>query len=534
MGPRATLLATALVIEVMAIAMWPAVYLMSATEHGPSPFGTMFIDRYSPLGWILAGAKSAVDWILPGALWSWERLVAFAFHMLTAAFLAYALAARRLMRAADADQERAASPGGYLPWILGPLAVFQLTLIFVPGTMTTDIYNYAIYGEMPVLYNANPFVHTPGEFPQSPLYYLIPLYWHDAASVYGPFWVSLSAGVASLTRSSALADELLVYRGIANLAHFLNAVLVWAIARRLHAERAGSATIAYAWNPLLLLEFALNGHNDVLMLTFALAAILMASYRRLTATALALGLSIATKYTSVLIAGPLLFAAARAMPGDLWAVFRRVVLAGLLMMTVVVSGYAIWFEGPDTFGPAWYWASGPRSNNFWPEPIIAAVAGWVAGLLRVSYDEGWNLTLAAFKLAAKLLLVVWIAVETLRVRRLEDALAAAARIALVFLLLVNTWIMPWYYTWPLAFCAALGWERLIVRICAGFTLTALYAMYQRQYSVMLVYEMTGLFLILPLILAAAPSTLRWLRAMRGHSTHDNPPSVTQTDTAPVR
>jgi Gpi18-like mannosyltransferase len=494
----------------------------------------MFVDRYGPLGWILTAIKGTVDWVLPGALWSWERLVAFTFHILTAGFLAYAIAARRLTAsAADSATNSAIPRREYLPWILVPLAVFQITLIFVPGTMTTDIYNYAIYGEMPVLYGANPFLHTPSEFPQSPLYYLIPLYWHEAASVYGPFWVSLSAGLASLTRNSALADELLAYRVIANIAHFGNAVLVWAIARRLNAERAGSATVAYAWNPLLLLEFALNGHNDVLMLTFALAAILVGTYRRLTATAIALGLSVATKYTSVLIAGPLLFAVARAAPGDLWAVLRRAVLAAAAMTAVVIGAYAIWFEGPETFGPAWYWMSGPRSNNFWPDPVIAAVAGWVAGGLHLSYDEGWNHTMAGFKLVAKVVLVVWVAVETLRVRNVQDALAASARIALVFLLLVNTWLMPWYYTWPLAFCAALGWERTIVRVCAGFTLTALYAMYQHQYGASLVHEMAGLFLILPLVLAAGPSAFRWLRAALGRPTHNDAPPVTRRDTAPV-
>ena len=44
--------------------------------------------------------------------------------------------------------------------------------MFFPATMTTDIYNYAIYGEMPVMYGANPFTHTPNQFPQNPLFYL--------------------------------------------------------------------------------------------------------------------------------------------------------------------------------------------------------------------------------------------------------------------------------------------------------------------------------------------------------------------------
>ncbi len=534
--PRVSLLLATLVIEGVALCLWPAVYLLSSSDAGPSKFSVMFIDRYPLLGGLVMVIKSVVDGVFPGALWTGDQLLLFTFHVLVVGFAAYALAAWRLTAAArrDADTADFASQSGVpLRWALLPLLLFQVTLIFVPGTMTTDIYNYAIYGEMPVLYGANPFIHTPGEFPQSPLYYLIPLYWHDAPSVYGPLWVSLSSGIAMLTRTSALADEILMYRVVANLAHFANAVLVWAIARRLNRERAASATVAYAWNPLLLLEFALNGHNDVLMLTFALAAILIGTYGRLKTAAAVLGLSVATKYTSLLITGPLFFAIARADAGSLPVVLRRVFVAGIVMLGVVVAGYAMWYDGPNTFGPAWYWMSGPRLNSFWPEPFIARVAGWVAGGLGTTYDEGWNLTLDVFKLLAKVVLVVWVAVESFRVRTLSGALAASARIALVFLLIVNTWLMPWYYTWPLAFCAALGWERRIVRMCAGFTLTALFVMYQRQYSYPVVPEIAGIFMVLPLLFAAAPSAFNWLRTTLSRE-QPEPAAIPRHDTATAR
>ncbi len=534
--PRVFLILAALVMEVVALCLWPAVYLLSSTDVGPSRLGFMFINRYPLVGGFVMALKSIVDWVFPGALWSGDQLMLFIFNVHVVGFAVYALAAWRLTtgrRHETTATDSKASPVVPLRWILLPLVAFQLTLIFVPGTMTTDIYNYAIYGEMPVLYGANPFIHTPSEFPQSPLYYLIPLYWHEAASVYGPLWVTLSAGIAMLTRESALADEILMYRVVANVAHFANAVLVWAIACRLNREHAASATLAYAWNPLLLLEFALNGHNDVLMLTFALAALLIGSYGRLKTAAAVLGLSVATKYTSLVIAGPLLFAVARRNHGELPAVLRRIVMAGMVMLAVVVAGYAMWYDGPNTFGPAWYWMSGPRLNSFWPEPIIARVAGWVAGGLGTEYDEGWNLTLNVFKLLAKLVLVVWIAVESFRVRTLSGALAGAARIALVFLLIVNTWLMPWYYTWPLTFCAALGWERGMVRMCAGFTLTALFVMYQRQYGYAVVPEIAGIFMVLPLLFAAAPGAYRWLRAVLGGE-QAKPAAAHYRDTAPAR
>src|SRR5439155_26916272 len=151
-------------------------------------------------------------------------------------------------------------------WVLIPLALFQITLFTLPAIMTTDIYPYTLYGEMPVVYGANPFIHTPAEFPQSTLHYLIPQYWQDAPSVYGPLWIAISSGVAALLHSRPLIDELLAYRLIANLAHVANTLLVWSIARRLMRPAGGpgpapessriggllgspaTAALAYGWN----------------------------------------------------------------------------------------------------------------------------------------------------------------------------------------------------------------------------------------------------------------------------------------------
>src|SRR5438270_643313 len=143
-------------------------------------------------------SSAGVDRVFPGALWTWEHVVAFLFQCAIVAFIAYAVVAWRLAGIRSVG----------LRWIIGPLLIFQLTLIFVPASMTTDIFNYALYGEMPVLYGVNPFIHTPSEFPQSPLFYLIPLYWHDAPSVYGPLWVAISTGVARVFLLHSLADEL--------------------------------------------------------------------------------------------------------------------------------------------------------------------------------------------------------------------------------------------------------------------------------------------------------------------------------------
>jgi len=515
--PRATVIVAALVIEGTYLALWPAVYF-SDSSAAPSRLGSVFLVRYPVLGDVLAALKAVVDQVFPGALWAWEHIVVFLFQCAILAFAAYAIAAWRLAR----HQYGTRALG--LWWILGPLLVFQVTLIFVPASMTTDIFNYALYGEMPVLYGANPFTHTPAEFPQNPLHYLIPLYWHDAPSVYGPLWVAISVGVATAFRSLSLADELLFYRLIANVAHVINAILIWRLARRLQTDAGPSAAIAYAWNPLLLVDFALNGHNDVLMLTLLLGAFLAATHRRVKTSAALLGLSIAAKYTTVLVAPLLLVASAvERRQGGPWAgwkealsaaAVRRLALGSAMIVAIPLALYAPWFDGIGTFGPVLRWMSGPVTNNYWPEPGLMSLAHTIAEMIGAPYDAAWDAALAVMKTAAKIALVVLIAFESWRVKSVRDALAGSARIFIFFLLFVTTWVMPWYYSWPLAISAALGWGSLIVRVCAGLTLTAMVAMYQRQLSHYVVTEGSW-FLVLPILLAVIPSVARhsWWRRL---------------------
>jgi len=507
--PRAVLAVGAILIEMALLWLWPAAFL-SDYQDSTSRIGQMFTDRYPLIGAVLHALKAVVDRLFPGALWTWEHLVSFIFEVLLVAFAAYALSAWRTHARGEINPW----------WIFGPLLAFEFTLVLLPASFTTDIFNYALYGEMPVFYAANPFIHTPGEFPQNPLFYMIPTYWHDAPSVYGPLWIDLSAGIAAAFRSVALADELLAYRLIANLAHGVNATLVWQIARRIRPAAAPAAALAYAWNPLLLLEFSMNGHNDVLMLTLLLGACLTAMERHWKLAALLLGLSIATKYTSALVALPLLVWTARQHASS-WRVQLRILTSGgLISLAVVCVLYAPWIQGWDTFGPVWYWMSGPRIQNFLPEPILTTIASWSAIAFHQEYDAAWNATFELFKALAKgalVLLVIW---ESWRSRTIEQTLRGCARIFLMFLLTVNTWVMPWYFSWPLAIVAPIGWGSRTVRICASITLTACVLLYQRQMHYAFVPEWGGFVLLIPLLLAPLPAVVRgarglWLRDWLG-------------------
>lgn len=518
--PRVALFGSALALELIALALWPTLYLLDSSA-APSAFGEMLRRRLPAIDFIAEVSKGAIDWLFPGALWSWEQLVTFFFHSLIVAFVAYAAAAWALVR------WEAAGEGSRSRWglrsLLAPLVIVQLTLLVTPATLTTDIFNYALYGDMPALFGANPFVRSPAEFPESALYYLIPLYWHDTPSVYGPLWIALSAGIASVFQSHPLIDELLAYRAVANVGHLANTVLIWLIATRLRPSTAPSAAFAYGFNPLALLEFSLNGHNDVLMLTFILSSVVFGLSRRPRLAAVALGCSIAAKYTTVLIAPLFLvwFAtldrkSGAALSTPLRAAMSRRGLGELgigagISGAVVIGWFLPWIQGLDTLGPVLYWVTGPRLQNYWPEPSLISLTAWTAGALGATYESVWDPLLWAFKQVARIVLVGWIGWELARVGTASGVLGGSVRVWLVFLILVNTWIMPWYYTWTLGLAAALGWQSILVRICAGLTLTAPLVMYGRQLGFAPVGEWAGITLALPLILVAATTGLGRLR-----------------------
>lgn len=528
--PRLAVLLAAVALELVALGLWPTLYLTDSAL-APSPLGEMVRRRLDWVGPVLMALKSGVDWIFPGVLWSWEALVTFFLHSVLFGFAVYAALAWRL---AQSSQTSGSIGWG---WVFAPLVVLQLTLMFTPATLTTDIYNYAIYGEMPVIYGANPFTHTPGEFPQSALHYLIPVYWHDAPSAYGPSWVVLSTVVASLLHSNLLIDELLVYRFIANASHLANTALIWAIAERLRVRSGPAAAVAYGWNPAALVEFAFNGHNDVLMLTPMLGAVLLTMSGRTRWAAVALGTSVAQKYTSVLVVPLFLVwaawikgprASARFLPDVLASrqLMVLVVLHGGIALAAFAAFYAPFLDGGwDTFRQVAYWITGPRIQNYWPEPFLMAVTAWISGPAQLEWNSVWEPVLAVYKNLARLGLIGAVVWEIWRARRPEDVLAGGTRLWLLFLLLLNTWIMPWYYLWPLALAAPLGWNSTLLRVTVGMTLTAVIVMYGKQLSFMPVGEWAGLALVLPIAMAGGPLLWRLLGGTRSSLPGEKRPLV---------
>ncbi len=149
-----------------------------------------------------------------------------------------------------------------------------LIYVFTPAMLSHDILAYIGYGRVFAIYHANPYFTPIAHFPHDP--FTASNFWANTVSLYGPIWIDI-CWLCSRFVVPTLAAYTLAFRLLALVFFLLNTWLVGRILQQMgRAPRTVTlGMLLYAWNPLILLESGLGGHNDVLMMSFVLLAVLL-------------------------------------------------------------------------------------------------------------------------------------------------------------------------------------------------------------------------------------------------------------------
>jgi len=303
--------------------------------------------------------------------------------------------------------------------VLAIAAAIQLVPLAGPLVISRDVYAYWAYGRLAAVHDANPYTVAPSEFAGDPGSRAMAKGWRTSKSVYGPVFSAASAGLAA-TGGRSPGNAALAYR-VAGAAGMLAVTALAAVV----APVPGFAAAFVGWNPLLAVDFAGGGHNDVWMMAFVLGALALATRRPRFAGA------------SFAVAGGLKWVALGILPLWLLSSERRRALRvafGFAAAAVVVGGIAFYF-----FGTAWITALGifAHRTSDWAVPSRLHQLGlprWLA-------------------------LVPLIALAPLLVR---SARAGKPRMALasMLLLVATPWLLPWYAAWAVPL-AAVEEDRLV-------------------------------------------------------------------------
>lgn len=324
--------------------------------------------------------------------------------------------------------------------------LFNLALLFGHPYLSIDFFNYVTYGYLGTLPGGNPYVQPASFVGHLPLGAQLAAFgWRPVHGVapYGPLWTWCGIVILRLTGNITVA--MFLFKGIVVAASLGSASLIWAILGRVRPADQLLGTLLYLWNPVVIVEFAAEGHNDALMILCVLAALLLTVRARPALALATLLLGVLAKYV------PLVLFPAQAIYQ--WSARRgrrdRVRLVSLLLLGLLVGvGMGVLFYRPLWVGTATF--QGVREQN-----ATRVSASSTAGILY------YVLTHSPFRAEAGLvtsvlldgIFAVWALLTGWRARDADNLLRACAGIALVYILVASPAYWPWYATLPVALLA---------------------------------------------------------------------------------
>jgi hypothetical protein len=288
-----------------------------------------------------------------------------------------------------------------------------------------------------------------------------------------------------------MANQAMAYRWLANALLVANLGLLWSVLGRLtpltSAQRT-TAIAALAWNPLVLFEFAANAHNDVLMVSFSLLALLLVGRQR-TASILSgvcFTAGALVKYLSGIgLVWVAVAAIARATsPHTPFNLQKLRLPIGMVAAcgTLVIIAALPWLELPDSLEPILAETATVGYVNSLPDSLALAVADSVVA------PTGPQQTRSVARAIERLVILAAFGLYLLwEVRRVwgdtspPSIARACARSCLVYVLMVSMSVQTWYFYLPVALALALGWRNSLARVTVGYSVLALPALYLSYY-----------------------------------------------------
>lgn len=404
---------------------------------------------------------------------------------------------------------------GALRQIVICTAAAGLILVFLPRLFSKDVLSYIMYGRAFGAYGLNPYTTDPVNVQFDFNFRLID--WHYAGSVYGPVWTLLCTALYKFLSplvSTHIWGYIVGFRLLALAFHLGNVVLIWRILGRIRLREQVAGTIFYAWNPLALIEFAGNTHNDVALIFFLLAAILASTYRRVVLTALFLALSVLTKFITLLIIPAYLLLLWRQLGGGRPAI-RAI---GLTALTGAVAFVVLWAPFAAALRHPLFLIGSSAASAY--DNSLLEVAYWGLRHLLGAFlppAQGSELANMFVKAVGRItFLVIWLYL-TWRTRDTQSWLDGAYWMLFAYLFLATPWFWPWYVSWLVALAPLTGGRRATAA-ALSFSGSALiiYILWGNQ----LPFDRASIYPVHNIVAFGIPLAALWLQLRRPGTRHE--------------
>lgn len=161
-----------------------------------------------------------------------------------------------------------------------------------PVMLSYDILNYIATSKVLFLYQENPYVIMPVEIAGDSLFSF--MHAANKVALYGPFWV-LITGLPYFLGFGNLLLTLFSFKLFIVIFYLGTTFLIWKMSKNI------IPVILFSFNPLILIETLVSGHNDIVMVLFALLSFFMLAKKKIFFAIIIFSLSILIKYATLLL-----------------------------------------------------------------------------------------------------------------------------------------------------------------------------------------------------------------------------------------
>lgn len=319
------------------------------------------------------------------------------------------------------------------------LSVFVIILLPLLPATSGDLYHYILQGKVLSHYGENPFTFSAGELKHDVFHLFVYPVNIGYPTVYGPVFVLLSS-VLTFLFGNFFIVSLYAFKAIFILLHLANVFLIYRIIQKIQPKLSGMAAVLYAWNPFIIFETAQNGHNDSVMIFFILLSVHLYVQKKYIWVMPALLLAAMSKYIALMLLPLFGVFLLRNKDRIKPAIYARSFVVGCLL---VVFTYAPFWQGVKTFEGFLSITKISHANT-----IMSAV---VSFFTKAHPDIFRNYLLIAFLSVYALLLV-----RTYQRPQLPELMKASLWAFFWYLAIASTWLMTWYFLWPLPFAFLSG------------------------------------------------------------------------------
>lgn len=326
-------------------------------------------------------------------------------------------------------------------------------LTLLPPVLSRDIFLYYQHGWIASVKGLNPYLTTAASFPNTPGIEMTGEFHSNISTPYSPLWTHFAAWIA-LASGGSLWVGTILFKLLAIGSFIACAFIARSVLRQINPQLSDLGFLFVIANPLLLIESASSGHNDIVAIAAVmLGFMLILKYpKQLWLGFLAIGVGVMLKASAL----PALAVAGLWVCRDIWRgkihwiEIPKAILAIVLFCVLVIAPF--WTninDLPHLFGINML-SGGPYT--MWLAPALM----FKKAVFHITQGLGLDVTKDAAYMYVSIMLAVITLICTLylslRSTNKEMRLYGIAPVYVIGTVLQAYW-RQWYVLWPVTFIA---------------------------------------------------------------------------------